>query len=834
MLSFIVKRDGRQVAFDRSKIVQAISKTLLSLHEADKTNLTTEEQALVEQLTHEVEQQLEAKYTHAAAPDAQAATPDEHTVSSSATATPSAAVTATPGTATAMTEAAPAVPTAARLALDKDGVTSQVNYPTVEETQDLIERTLIAHNLSDVAKSFILYRQQRTNVRTYNADLTRIYRDLTSKSTADMDLKRENANIDANAPMGMMLRFGSEGAKDFVMRYVLRPDHAQAHRSGAIHIHDLDFYLLTINCCQISLSSLFKRGFSTGHGFIREPNSIISAAALCCIAIQSNQNDMHGGQSIPMFEYDLAPYVVKSYQKILSKVIAVTLRNDEVDLSDLHEDVTALYERYGSVLCTEGQQELKRKVKEIYAHNLLSLLAQDELTTTPAITEALIERDTAYIMAEALKQTNRETYQAMEALIHNLNSMQSRAGAQVPFSSINYGTGTTPEQRMIIRNVLLATEAGLGGGETPIFPVQIFKVKDGTNTKEGDPNYDLFHLACKVSAKRLFPNFSFLDAPYNMQYYVPGRPETEVAVMGCRTRVFGNDYDKTKQVLPGRGNLSFTTINLPRLAIEAKGSEEKFFSSLEELMEMVFVQLLDRFAIIAHKHVYNYPFLMGQGVWIDSEKLHWDDTIEEVIKNGSLSVGFIGLAEALVALTGKHHGESEESLALGHKIIRFMRDKTNAETVKTGLNFSLFSTPAEGLSGRFVKIDRKIYGDIPGVTSRDYYTNSFHVPVYYEISAAKKISIEGWFHEQCNAGAISYIEMDGDLTRNVSALEKVVLYMKDCGVGYGSINHPVDRCPVCGYVGVINDVCPKCGRHDGEGVSIERLSKLGVDCICRG
>ncbi len=692
--------------------------------------------------------------------------------------------------------------------------------PSVENTQDIIEKVLIQEGMASEAKNFILYRQNRTNVRNYNTDLTKIYRDLTSKSTADMDLKRENANIDANAPMGLMLRFGSEGSKDYVRRYVLRPEHSIAHSRGDIHIHDLDFYMLTINCCQIGLKDLFKRGFSTGHGFLREPQSIQSAAALCCIAIQSNQNDMHGGQSIPLFEYDLAPYVAISYSKHLCKVICICLRNDEADVSEIKEYCKELYDKYDTCLSDEVQALIKAKVLEV-----LKKYDTDELDVT---------KNVDYIMSESIKLTERETYQAMEALIHNLNSMQSRAGAQVPFSSINYGTGTQPEHRMIMKNVLLATDAGLGGGETPIFPVQIFKVKDGINTKKGDPNYDLFELACKVSAKRLFPNFSFLDAPYNAQYYKPGHPETEVALMGCRTRVVSNYYDKTKEIIPGRGNLSFTTINLPRLAIEAHGSISKFFESLDKMIYMVFDQLMDRFEVIAKKQVLNYPFLMGQGVWVDSDRLNPEDTIEDVIKNGTMSVGFIGLAECLVALIGKHHGESKEAFDLGYKIIKHMRDLTDKHTVDTGLNFSLFSTPAEGLSGRFVKIDKRIYGSIPGVTDREYYTNSFHVPVYYEISAADKIKTEGPFHALCNAGSISYVEMDGDLTKNVEAFKNVILYMKDCGVGYGSINHPVDRCPVCNYVGIIGDVCPRCGRKDGEGVSIERLRKLGVGCICTG
>lgn len=756
MIRFIVKRDGRKVSFNEDKISNAIRKALISAHPDDKSTSQYEED-LVEKLTRRVVSDIEKQ---------------------------------------------------------------NLEEPSVENTQDIIEKVLIQEGMASEAKNFILYRQNRTNVRNYNTDLTKIYRDLTSKSTADMDLKRENANIDANAPMGLMLRFGSEGSKDYVRRYVLRPEHSIAHSRGDIHIHDLDFYMLTINCCQIGLKDLFKRGFSTGHGFLREPQSIQSAAALCCIAIQSNQNDMHGGQSIPLFEYDLAPYVAISYSKHLCKVICICLRNDEADVSEVKEYCKELYDKYDTCLSDEVQSLIKAKVLEV-----LKKYDTDELDVT---------KNVDYIMSEAIKLTERETYQAMEALIHNLNSMQSRAGAQVPFSSINYGTGTQPEHRMIMKNVLLATDAGLGGGETPIFPVQIFKVKDGINTKKGDPNYDLFELACKVSAKRLFPNFSFLDAPYNAQYYKPGHPETEVALMGCRTRVVSNYYDKTKEIIPGRGNLSFTTINLPRLAIEAHGSISKFFESLDKMIYMVFDQLMDRFEIIAKKQVLNYPFLMGEGVWVDSDRLNPEDTIEDVIKNGTMSVGFIGLAECLVALIGKHHGESKEAYDLGYKIIKHMRELTDKHTVDTGLNFSLFSTPAEGLSGRFVKIDKRLYGSIPGVTDREYYTNSFHVPVYYEISAADKIKIEGPFHALCNAGSISYIEMDGDLTKNVEAFKNVILYMKECGVGYGSINHPVDRCPVCNYVGIIGDVCPRCGRKDGEGVSIERLRKLGVGCICTG
>jgi ribonucleoside-triphosphate reductase len=432
----------------------------------------------------------------------------------------------------------------------------------------------------------------------------------------------------------------------------------------------------------------------------------------------------------------------------------------------------------------------------------------------------------AYAKETAWRETDKATYQAMEALVHNLNTMNSRAGAQVPFSSLNYGTDTSEQGRMVIRNLLLATEAGLGDGETPIFPVQIFKVKEGVNYNEGDPNYDLFKLAMRVSAKRLFPNFSFLDAPFNLQYYKAGDYDTEVAYMGCRTRVMGNVHDKAHETTCGRGNLSFTSINLPRLGIEAKGDLERFYQLLDEKIDLVIRQLLHRFKIQAAKKCRNYPFLMGQGVWIDSDTLDIDDSVGEVLKHGTLSVGFIGLAETLTALTGKHHGQSPASQQLGLEIIGHMRRRMDEEAKKTGLNFTLLATPAEGLSGRFVRIDKKIYGEIPGVTDRDYYTNSFHVPVYYDIRAFEKIRLEAPYHALTNAGHISYVELDGDVCKNPQAFEAVIRCMKEAGVGYGSVNHPVDRDPVCGYTGVIGDVCPRCGRREGEGVPLEKLREL--------
>ena len=379
---------------------------------------------------------------------------------------------------------------------------------------------------------------------------------------------------------------------------------------------------------------------------------------------------------------------------------------------------------------------------------------------------------------------------------------------------------------MAVRNLLLATEAGLGAGETPIFPVQIFKVKEGVNYNKEDPNYDLFKLAIKTSAQRLFPNFSFIDAPFNLEYYKPGDYNTEVAYMGCRTRVLGNVHDPSKAVTCGRGNLSFTSINLPRLGIEAKGDVKRFYELLDDRIDLVIRQLLHRFKIQCTKRVRNYPFLMGQGIWIDSENLDIDDSVAEVLKNGTLSVGFIGLAETLKALIGKHHGESEEAQKLGLEIIGHMRQRMDEESQKTGLNFTLLATPAEGLSGRFVAIDKKIYGEIPGVTDREYYTNSFHIPVYYPIKAFRKIALEAPYHALTNAGHISYVELDGDTCKNLEAFETIIRYMKEQGIGYGSINHPVDRDPVRGYTGVIGEVCPRCGRREGESVSVEKLREL--------
>jgi len=687
--------------------------------------------------------------------------------------------------------------------------------PQIEQIQDEVESQLMQMGFDNAAKKYILYRASRTRVREMNTRLMKVFDELTHADATASDMKRSNANIDGDTPMGTMLQYGSEAAKDYYDKYLLTPEQSRAHREGWIHIHDFDFYALTTTCCQIDLLKLFKGGFSTGHGFLREPNDIQSYSALACIAIQSNQNDQHGGQSIVNFDYGLAPGVAKTYKKQYAVNIFKSL--DRL----AHEAGVTLQQVKDTLRAIEAEQGLRPQL----ATDMDYLRAETE-ALTPLVGGDIAKKAQAFALKETEKETEKATYQAMEALIHNLNTMHSRAGAQTPFSSINYGTDISPEGRMVMRNVLLATDAGLGHGETPIFPIQIFRVKEGVNYNPGDPNYDLFQLSCKVSAKRLFPNFSFIDSPFNLQYYKPGHPETEVSYMGCRTRVMGNVYDPSQEIANGRGNLSFTSINLPRLAIESHGDEALFYEKLKDMMELVIGQLDDRFAIQSKKRVYNFPFLMGQGVWLDSEKLGPSDEVGEVLKHGTLSIGFIGLAETLISLYGHHHGESDAMQEKGLAIVQYMRRYLDARSERTHMNYSLLATPAEGLSGRFVRMDKKRYGLIPGVTDKDYYTNSFHIPVYYNISAYEKIRKEAPYHALTNAGHISYVELDGDTANNLEAFESIVRCMHDCGIGYGSINHPVDRDPICGYVGVIGEVCPRCGRREGEAVSPERIKEL--------
>ena len=690
----------------------------------------------------------------------------------------------------------------------------------IENIQDMIEETLQKLGYEDVYKSFSEYRDRRAQSRKLFSDEKKMHKFLKSleglglKNAKEEDAKRENANIDGNSAMGTMLQYGSTVSKEFAKAYLMKPKFASLHDEGDIHIHDMDFFVMgTTTCMQIDLNKLFKGGFSTGHGHLREPQSINSYGALAAIAIQSNQNDQHGGQSIPAFDFYMAPGVLKTFKKEYKQALYELLEFTDfisfVNMDKLSKEVDKLNSIEVDLGIFSNFYKESKEVRRIF--------------------------EKAYDIA--LAKTDRATYQAMEAFVHNLNTMHSRAGAQVPFSSINFGTDTSPEGRRVMKNYLLSIDAGLGKNETPIFPISIFKIKEGVNFNPGDPNYDLFKLSCKVSAKRLFPNFSFLDSPFNKQYY-KGDYNTEVCYMGCRTRVMGNVVDPNKAVTPGRGNLSFTSINLPRLGINhgivknEKTDLDGFFNELGELMDTVKDQLLERFEVQCNKRLYNFPFLLEQGVWIDSEKLKPTDRFRKVLKHGTLSIGFIGLAECLKALIGKHHGESEEAQKLGLKIIGFMRKKCDEYSEKYNLNFTCLATPAEGLSGRFVNIDRAIYGKIKGVTDRDYYTNSFHVPVYYNISIINKIKKEAPYHALTNAGHISYIELDGDTTKNLEAFEKIVRLMKENNMGYAAINHPVDRDPVCGYVGIIGDVCPGCGRKAYEGVSVDKVNDFKKNSCC--
>ena len=690
----------------------------------------------------------------------------------------------------------------------------------IEDIQDIIEEELKHKKYEDVYESFSAYRERRAQSRDMFMDDKRSHKFLKTieglglKSASEDDTKRENANVDGDTAMGTMLQYGSTVSKEFAKSYLMKKKYADAHDDGDIHIHDMDFLPMgTTTCMQIDLEKLFKNGFSTGHGHLREPQDIMSYSALAAIAIQSDQNDQHGGQSIPAFDYYLAPGVVKTFRKQFKQMVS-----DYLDITDFGKFVS-----------------MNSIAKEIDKLNSIDV----DLSIFDRFCKESEEMKKLFKLSyeKALKKTDRMTYQAMEAFVHNLNTMHSRAGAQVPFSSINFGTDTSSEGRMVIKNYLLAVDAGLGQNETPIFPISIFKVKEGVNYNPEDPNYDLFKLSCKVSAKRLFPNFSFLDSPYNLEYYKEGDYRTEVCYMGCRTRVMANVVDPDKAITPGRGNLSFTSINLVRLGIKhgivlgnTKTDLEGFYQELDDLMDLVKDQLLERFEIQCNKRVYNFPFLLGQGIWIDSERLKPNDKLRRVLKHGTLSIGFIGLAECLKALIGEHHGESEKAEKLGLEIITHMRKRCDDYAEKYKLNFTLLATPAEGLSGRFTNMDKAIYGKLKGITDREYYTNSFHVPVYYNISITDKIKKEAPFHALTNAGHISYIEFDGDPLTNLQAFENIVRLMKENNMGYAAINHPVDRDPVCGYVGIIKDKCPRCGRKDGEGLTVETLHSL--DCGC--
>ena len=753
----VVKRDGKKVDFNGTKIALAIKKGFDSLIEEDlefKPDNTKYTEKDVNVVYHKVLERIESEY-------------------------------------------------------------KELEKIKIEKIQDFIEEELQNNGYGDVYKNFSEYRERRNQSRQMFFDEKKKHKFLKAlenlglKSSSEEDAKRENANVDGDTAMGTMLQYGSTVSKEFAKAYLMKPKFSEAHENGTIHIHDMDFIPMgTTTCCQIDLNKLFKNGFSTGHGHLREPKDIMSYSALAAICIQSNQNDQHGGQSIPAFDYYLAPGVLctfkKQYKQSISELLLFTEFNNFINMDKIVKEI----DKIESV-------EFDAEILDQYSKNI------DQ-----------VKKIFRSAYKSAIVKTDRITYQAMEAFIHNLNTMHSRAGAQVPFSSINMGTDTSPEGRMVIKNFLLATDSGLGKNETPIFPISIFKVKEGINYNPEDPNYDLFKLACRVSAKRLFPNFSFIDSPFNIQYYKEGDYNTEVAYMGCRTRVLGNTSDPDKSITPGRGNLSFTSINLPRIGIKhgivsnENADMESFYKELEDVMELVKDQLLERYELQCNRRVYNSPFLIGQGVWIDSEKLKPTDRIRRVLKHGTLSFGFIGLAECLKALIGAHHGESEKAQKLGLEIIGFMRNKADEYSKKYGLNFTLIATPAEGLSGRFVNIDKAVYGKIKGITDKSYYTNSFHVPVYYNISISNKITTEAPYHALTNAGHITYIELDGDTTNNIDAFEKIVRTMKESGIGYGAINHPVDRDPVCGFTGVIGDICPGCNRTELDGVKFERIRRI--------
>ena len=576
--------------------------------------------------------------------------------------------------------------------------------PSVEEVQDAVEKVLIETGHAKTAKAYILYRDRRTRLRDAKSELMDAVEEIL------VETSRENANI-GNSPSAKMLQIASAASRRYYLTRLIPEETSRAHLEGDIHIHDLDFYAKTLTCVQIPLARLLRNGFDNGHGFIRPPKRIGSASALACIALQSSQNDMHGGQSFAFFDRDMAQFVGNA-----------------------------------------GEDEI---------------------------------------------------YQAMEALIYNLNSMHSRAGAQVPFSSLNVGTDTSPEGRLITRTLLLAHERGLGKGETPIFPNIIFRLKQGINFNPTDPNYDLFRLAMRVSSQRLNPTYSFMDASFNEPY------GTEASYMGCRTRVIANR--RGEAVTDGRGNLSFTTVNLPRVALRASGDLEAFYDGLEAVVDLAARQLYHRFRIQSRLRVRDMPFLMGQHLYLDSDKLQPEDQILPAIKHGTLSIGFIGLAEALIVLTGGHHGESADARQLGLEIIGFIRRKVDALAEEYDLNYTLLATPAEGLSGRFVGLDRKTYGLIPNVTDREYYTNSYHVPVNCEIGSFDKISIEGPYHRLTNAGHISYVEMTAPPVHNLEAYEALLRHMAACDMGYAGINFPIDECHACGYRGIFPEECPACG-----------------------
>ncbi|EOS54835.1 anaerobic ribonucleoside triphosphate reductase [Paenibacillus barengoltzii] len=601
----------------------------------------------------------------------------------------------------------------------------------------------------------------------------------------NLEVLRENANLNGESFSGKMSKFGSEYSKWYASHFVLPTRLVQAIQDNIVYVHDLDQYALgTTNCIFIPFDKLLRRGFNTGNGSVRPPTSIMTAMALVAIIFQSQQNSQYGGVSANKLDFDLAPYVAKSFAKYFRKGL------------DYFEEGNANAD-FGDI--TMSRSDLKKQYPKAFSY--------------------------------ALKETKSETFQAAESLIHNLNTMSSRAGGQIPFTSINYGTCTSPEGQLVIDSLLTATIRGLGHGETPIFPIQIFKCKQGVNQNPGEPNYSLFLKAAECSAKRLYPNFANLDAPLNLMYYDPTDPDTEFATMGCRTRVLADRFGRNH--LSGKGNLSFNTLNLVKLGLKhgialghrQEPDERAFYRDLTHYMNIALEGLLHRFSIQASQKAKASDFMMREGVWEGGEQLAPDDQVGELLKHGSLSIGFIGLAECMKAMYGRHHGEDEAVYQKAYDLIAYMRDYCDGQSEIHNLNITLFATPAEGLSGKFTKRDRAVYGSLPGILDREYYTNSFHIPVYYNISAARKIELEAKFHGLCNAGAISYIELNGNARNNPEAFVKIVQYALQQQVSYFSINHPIDRCSACGFEGIIGASCPSCGSHENE-VHIRRLRRV--------
>ena len=654
---------------------------------------------------------------------------------------------------------------------------------TVEDIQDRVEIELMKSARKDVAQKYIAYRNQRSIAR--KAKTRAIFQEIIN--IKNNDVTRENANMNADTPAGMMMKFSSETTKPFVDDYLLSEDTRDAVKHNYLHIHDKDYYpTKSLTCVQHPLDNILNHGFAAGHGSSRPAKRIETASMLACISMETAQNEMHGGQAIPAFDFYLAPFVRSSFQEELKN--AETLMG--VDLSEFYD-----------------------KPLDDYIAKPIDQLQGEQRA-----------------LQHAINKTVGRVHPAMEAFIHNMNTIHSRGGNQVVFSSINYGTDTSAEGRCIMREILISTYEGVGNGETAIFPIQIWKKKRGVNYLPEDPNYDLYLLACKVSARRFFPNFLNLDASFNQcdewRADDPKRYMHEVATMGCRTRVFENRFGPKTSI--GRGNLSFTTINIVKMAIECMGVEDKqerinlFFSKLDHMLDVAARQLDDRFNFQKTAFAKQFPLLM-KSLWIGSENLKPNESIEAVINQGTLGIGFIGLAECLVALIGKHHGESEEAQELGLKIVTYMRDRVNEFSEKYHHNYSVLATPAEGLSGRFTKFDRKEFGVIPGVTDRDYYTNSNHVPVYYKCSARHKAEIEAPYHNLTRGGHIFYVEIDGDATHNPQVIMNIVDMMDQYDMGYGSVNHNRNRCMDCGYENADPNmhVCPKCGSSN-----IDRLQRI--------